>query len=693
MTTKRKRTPLCLTEIHKKLTIMKWILPVLLTLFSFCGSATAQNRAFKDNQTNKWGFRNEAGNWAIKPIFDEYDQGNTFTNSKHFAVVRIGDLWGCVGKDGSYVTKLIFKEKLLAIKAGQEWNRKAKIGESLYEGYDQKSRKYGFADYEGNWILSPIYDDVDPEFSFFKGKNFAVVKCDGCWGNIDRSGLFVTKPVLASSDDARTANQEVTSFAQLGNSIYDAYDSKLKKWGFANHVGNWAIRPIFDNIDRQYSFSSGRTFAVVKYKGKWGCVSRLGSFIVKPTYANASAAKGAGFAWQGKNPGSINASDVANFDDGKYKDNNLANRTTPSNSDRNNATHGNKKQNNQSQKPQNMAYAAPPTIKILTPKNGADYTTSELTFTYEAKTSDGKSPEILVYINGELQPRTKGVKRVGTQMTLSLPRIEDCRVQLIAKDANGQNSDPAVVLLHYRGDRPKPNLHIFAVGVSDYDQEDLKLQHAAKDATDFSKVISSMHTNMYVKKAPVLITNKSATDKNIKKGLSSLVNKVDQGDVVMLFFSGHGSKEGSETYFLSCNAESNDLFSSAVNFDAIRTAIKRLKDRKCRVLVFMDACHSGALYGQKSVTESFALSDPGVIGFYSSTESQKSNESEAWNNGIFTKALLEGFNGKATDQEGNITIDELERYVRESVRKATNGKQMPIFENKQGNFVLFEKMK
>ena len=668
---------------------MKWILSILLILSSLC-DVTAQNRAFKDSQTGKWGFRNEAGNVAIKPIYDEYDQGNTFTNSKHYAVVRLGDVWGCVGKDGTEVSKIIFKEKILAIKAGEEWNKKAKLGESLYQGFDKKTHKYGFADYEGNWILNPIYDEVDFDYSFFKGKKYAVVKCDGCWGSIDRTGLFVTKPVLVSENDARTANQEVTTSAKLGESIYDAYDSKNKKWGFANYLGNWTIKPIFDHVNRQYTFNSGRTFAVVKYNGKWGCVNRLGSFIVKPTYANDQAAKSAGFAWQGKNPGSINADEVKNIDDGKYKSQNLANR---SNSGQSNTAQNNNKKQTQNTPQNNVVYTTPPTIKILTPKNGADYTTSELTFTYEAKTADGKAPEILAYINGELQPRTKGVKRVGTQMTLSLPRVEDCRVQLIAKDANGQNSDPAVVLLHYRGDRPKPNLHIFAVGVSDYDQEDLKLQHAAKDATDFSKVISNMHTNMYVKKAPVLITDKNATDKNIKKGLSALVNKVDQGDVVMLFFSGHGSKEGSETYFLSCNAESNDLFSSSVNFDAIRTAIKRLKDRKCRVLVFMDACHSGALYGQKSVTESFALSDPGVIGFYSSTESQKSNESEAWNNGIFTKALLEGFNGKATDQDGNITIDELERYVRESVRKATNGKQMPIFENKQGNFVLFESNK
>ena len=60
-------------------------------------------------------------------------------------------------------------------------------------------------------------------------------------------------------------------------------------------------------------------------------------------------------------------------------------------------------------------------------------------------------------------------------------------------------------------------------------------------------------------------------------------------------------------------------------------------------------------------------------------------------NGIFTKALIEGINGKAVDEEGNITIDGLEKYIRQQVRTSTNGKQMPIFENKQGNYILFPK--
>ena len=664
---------------------MRSIISILFFVMSVFPSL-AQNRAYKDAQTGKWGFRNDAGKCVVKPIYDEYDASNTFTKIRNFAVVRSGNLWGCVGVDGVYVSKMVFRNKILAAKAGMEWNSKAKPGEVIYEAYDVKTRKYGFSDYAGEWLMNPIYDDVDPDYNFVKGNKLSVVKFDGYWGSVDKKGVFTTKPVLVSAEDARTAADEVVKYAALGTNVYDAYDATLKKWGFANYKGFWVVRPILDNVDRDYTFGGGRPFAVVRYKGKWGCVNRLASFIVKPTYMDAQSAKNAGFAWQSKNPTAISPSQLASVDDGKHKDGNMAGGQTQT-------SVSPQKENTVAVLPRSQVHSTPPSLKILTPKDGSDYTTNEVTFTYEVKTADGSTPEILSYVNGELQPKTKGIKRVGSQLTLTLPRMEDCRVQLIAKDKNGQNSDPAVVLLHYRGNRPKPNLHVFAVGVSDYEQTDLELQHAAKDASDFSKVVFDMKTSMYVKKTPVLITDKNATDKNIKKGLSTLVNQVEQGDVVMLFFSGHGAKEGRETYFLSCNAESNDLFSSAVNFDAIRTAIRRLKDRKCRVLIFMDACHSGALYGQKSVAESFALSEPGVIGFYSSTESQKSNESEQWNNGIFTKALIEGLRGQAKDADGNITIDELERYIRESVRKATNGKQMPIFENKQGNFVLFEVVK
>lgn len=653
---------------------MKQILAFVLLILSTV-QLYGQPRAAQGGN-GKWGFRDKNGNWCIQPKFDAVDNTYAFTNSRNHAVVKLGNLWGCINEQGQYITQPVLRTNKMASDAGLAIQKKQNI-EGLFEGYDIQKRLWGFTNPQGQFIVPPTFTDIDKDYSFRSGKEITVVQKDGYWGAIDKKGYLIVKPYLLSKDDARKAAGEAATFAPVGQNIYTAYDPELKKFGFANYSGNWIISPRFLAVDMGYTFTDNRPFAVVKYTSGWGCVNAKGTFVVRPTYQKAELARSAAYKIPGINK-QLPASELANTDDGKHKKS-LKQGATIRITDGGGAT------------TTGGAGVKAPTITIISPKDGEGYSQPTVNITYEAKAFDGTTPKILAYVNGELV-NTKGVQRTAKQITLTLPRNSQGvnRIQLIAKDSKGQNSDPASIALRYVGAESKPQLHIMAVGVSDYAQADLKLQNAAKDAQDFVNTIKGLGLKQYDRLASTtLITNAEATDRNIKRNLSQLVNKVNQGDVILLFFSGHGAKEGSDTYFLSVNAESNDLFSTAVNFEDIKTATRRLKDRKCRIIVFMDACHSGALYGQKSVAENYALSEPGIIGFYSSTESQKSNESEKWENGIFTKALLEGLKGKAADANGDITLDNLERYIRETVRKATNGTQMPIFENKQGNFVLF----
>lgn len=644
-----------------------WLLVLCATLL------WAQPRAFQGGN-GKWGFRDKNGNWAIQPKYDDVDKLYAFTNNRNHAVVKVGNLWGCINEQGQFITQPVMRTNKMASDAGLAIQKKSTT-EGLYDGFDLQKRLWGFTNPSGQFLIPPTFDEIDNATSFRTGKNYAVVKKSGFWGAIDSKGFMIVKPYMLNKEDARKAAAEAEQFAEPGRNIYTAYDPELKKFGFANYKGNWVITPRFTSVDMGYTFTDNRPFAVVKYNNGWGSVNAKGVFVVKPTYQKAEQARSAAYKVPGINK-NFPASELANNDDNKHK-NSLKKGATIRITDGGSSNTG--------------AGVKAPTIAILSPKDGEGYTQPNVNITYEAKTFDGSTPKILAYVNGELIS-TKGVQRTGKQITVTLPRSSQgvSRIQLIAKDGKGQNSDPASIALRYVGSESKPQLHLLAVGVSDYNQADLKLQNAAKDAQDFVNTIKGLNLKQYDRLATTtLITNAQATDRNIKSNLSQLVNKVNQGDVIMLFFSGHGAKEGDDTYFLSVNTDSNDLFSTAVNFDDIKRATRRLKDKKCRILVFMDACHSGALYGQKSIAENYSLSEPGIIGFYSSTESQKSNESEKWENGIFTKALLEGLKGKAADESGAITLDNLERYIRDTVRKATNGTQMPIFENKQGNFVLF----
>ena len=68
--------------------------------------------------------------------------------------------------------------------------------------------------------------------------------------------------------------------------------------------------------------------------------------------------------------------------------------------------------------------------------------------------------------------------------------------------------------------------------------------------------------------------------------------------------------------------------------------------------------------------------------FASSTGRQYSLEDQAWGNGVFNKALVEGLGGKADDtSKGTISINMLDLYLSERVKELTGGKQTPTTTN------------
>ena len=59
-------------------------------------------------------------------------------------------------------------------------------------------------------------------------------------------------------------------------------------------------------------------------------------------------------------------------------------------------------------------------------------------------------------------------------------------------------------------------------------------------------------------------------------------------------------------------------------------------------------------------------------------------------NGVFTRVLLDGLKGGAKNKDGQVTIHQLDAYVKQHVAEETNGKQTPLIENATGDAVLFQ---
>jgi tripartite ATP-independent transporter DctP family solute receptor len=75
-----------------------------------------------------------------------------------------------------------------------------------------------------------------------------------------------------------------------------------------------------------------------------------------------------------------------------------------------------------------------------------------------------------------------------------------------------------------------------------------------------------------------------------------------------------------------------------------------------------------------AVINELASAESGAVVFASSTGKQYSYENSAWGNGAFTKATVEGINGKADyTGKGKITINMLDLYLSERVKELTNG--------------------
>ena len=238
----------------------------------------------------------------------------------------------------------------------------------------------------------------------------------------------------------------------------------------------------------------------------------------------------------------------------------------------------------------------------------------------------------------------------------------------------------------------RPNLYVLAVGPK------LNLAFSDRDAADFAGAFASQGARahrLFNQVTLDTLTGDRATTQNIRLAIASIENKLRTGvileeDVVVLFFSTHGFVLNEELYL-----QANDYLASSARVTSIpyRTGILDYIERlPCRKLVFIDACHAGGARANATDLNQ-ALTDlrqapDGLAVFASSSADEQSYEDAGWKNGAFTEAILQALvdgradTGEYGDNNGIITLSELERYVKrqvpEMVKAVKQQRQHPI---------------
>ncbi len=249
----------------------------------------------------------------------------------------------------------------------------------------------------------------------------------------------------------------------------------------------------------------------------------------------------------------------------------------------------------------------------------------------------------------------------------------------------------------------KPTLYVLAVGVSKYERSKYNLTYAHRDAEAFSELwkgsgaaqekgviregslaaVAPLYENVVTE----LLVNEEATKVNILKKLTWLERSVTSRDVAVIMFSGHGLVDEKSRFYLSTHEMDPDAVrATCVSQDDVRAVIEGLASRQ--TLLFFDACHSGQkLSGRKGaakgVMDNFTKLGAGTVLFSSSLPEEVSLEDDRWQQGAFTRALVDAMADPATsdsNRDGYMSLAELAFQLESRVKELTGGRQHPAID-------------
>lgn len=262
----------------------------------------------------------------------------------------------------------------------------------------------------------------------------------------------------------------------------------------------------------------------------------------------------------------------------------------------------------------------------------------------------------------------------------------------------------------------KVDLFVLCIGVEKYKNPVFNLSYPQDDAEEIAKIFEQQTGALFHKVHVKTIVNEEATAENILKSIDAeaFPVRMDPGDLFVLMFSGHGTIHKSNFCLVPHNYDRGIPDLTLVSRENLDTKLASLG---CNYVVLLDACHSGAAAKETKMQKDIAMSeveimsarqeladamlatDKNVVVIGSSASDQSSFECDSCKHGYFTYALMSAFENRAfydrgkdktyipdKDNNGNISIDELDNYLKAAVSIMTrNSNPQRIYSKRSTN--------
>lgn len=227
------------------------------------------------------------------------------------------------------------------------------------------------------------------------------------------------------------------------------------------------------------------------------------------------------------------------------------------------------------------------------------------------------------------------------------------------------------------------------VGISEFSIPSLNLKYAAKDAQDFRDFL--INKCNFAPDHIKLLQNGQATKDRILDVLGdSWLPRVSlPDDLVVIFISSHGSPSDLDVagvnYVVAHDTNPEKLFTTGIPIQHLAATIKeRVHSR--RVLVILDACHSGGageskgLVRTSNVDASAIAQGTGHMVICSSAKNEASWESKKYPNGVFTHTLMDALQSKGPGTKLTDAFNVLKTGVQQQVAAERGVMQTPVLE-------------
>ncbi|HTO12419.1 MAG TPA: caspase family protein [Candidatus Binatia bacterium] len=361
--------------------------------------------------------------------------------------------------------------------------------------------------------------------------------------------------------------------------------------------------------------------------------------------------------------------------------------------------------------------ASPLDISVRYPADGTRMTDEQTVVTAVVTSSRGVATVTVTNNGTEVQRQAEPSTPRSLVVTTPVPLREGVNTIIItAREPDGTTRQEVRTVTRDRGGAvaakpappppPEPSRDTWAVVIGVGRYESAGIPYLKYSVPDADAVYNVLTTTGGVKKDNVmLLTDRSErkpTLRNIKYALGTwLARSARKDDTVIVYFAGHGAPEvdqrgierdGLAKYLIPSDADSDDLFSTALPMDDLQTIFGRIEAE--RVVMFLDACYSGAAGGRTFAskrTRAGTVDDlflerltrsKGRAILTAAAPSEVSIELPELGHGIFTYYLTEGLKGAADlNRDGIVTLQELYEYVEQQVSRKSRlvgGNQHPV---------------